>query len=1559
MKRNFFSKKSIIVIGILAFFVILASGIFGGIYIKNSIIDNLNFGVIAENISDNEVDTFSSFLITSEKNYSEKTLKNVLSLNPKMDFSLDKVQNNKYILTPKEELKDNSIYNISISRDGSNIDKSWAFQTKTNFKVASTWPRDKSIYVDLNTGIEIVFSKPVNDISKFFEIYPKVDGSFEYRDKSVIFKPTSLDFNTPYKITIKKGVMEVNGDILDEDFSFIFRTKPESDSNFYLNNGFSSTFISSDIPVITMSLSDKYISDQFNVDVYSLNSVQEYLNFLEIHDREIDDEIGESTDYIFNMSKNPISFSFSSTLVENATASWLHDLRFPEKLSPGWYIADVKSIENELHFQKAIQVSDISVYTYGLNGELDVWCNDASMGNLISGATIQIGDFASLSNKDGIATFNFNDSEKKKMIITTRDGKEFGEYLTLMYEEEKNLSDDYYMYIYTDRGKYFPTDTINFWGAIIPRKSGVDLPEKITVLLGDNEVEVSVNDNGIFLGETSISNYESTWFSIYLKHNELKEYLTGIEIVDYIKPVYKISSNFSKEYYRKDDKIELNILGKFYDGTSAENIKVDVEYGNNQVKSAFLDKNGSASVSIKPSIDSNDGEIQYLYADVNVSGIDEGAESYSYTQYFPTDYYLKSEWDSSTGKLKFSTNKVNYDVADKNNFSHDELYTGESFDQNVLVNIKEIRRIKVKTGEQYNYYTNTMDSTYEYESVEEIVDSFDVIIRPGEKAEKYILLEEKENTTYKAECVFILPDGYSGYREIYLDMPSSYDDNHYYFTRNDGYKRLKTGESTELKLNKRSNSDKFRMIYFVSTDRVNKLGVTQHDTVNITMDKELVPDCVVTGAFFDGKHVYKISSRKIYYDTSEKELDIDITTDKEVYKPGDKIKAKITVKDRFGKPVKTEFVVSAVNETSLVNYENFNPLDTLYRGRACMPYTYASHETVYYGGEGGGGGEDLRDRFIDVLLFKSLTTNDSGIANVEFNTSDDLTSWRITAVAVSKNVSGGIGVKNVSTSVPFFINQVINDRYNENDDVSFSLRVFGNAINGANKSVEYEAKIDGGESKKLVLKTPETAMFNFGKLKPGIYKVTVLAKCGEYNDGIVKEIVVLPSLSEINLTKLLNVSEISNLEAIKYPVKLMFFDKSNALFYRALMNIIKQSNGMTSEQIFAKNFAYKKLNEFYGDDIYSVEDEFLFPSTMGGISNLKYAPDNPLITANICKISPEKVDRNEKIRYFNSIINDIDALPDSVTAAYMGLAALKEPVLNEIKYLLDNDNGLELIDKINLISALSYIGDYDLARYYYEKEIEVIMTKENEYKYIGPDYESLVYKANSRLLTVLGIINHEDFESLLNYVLDNTSDSYISVLDLIVAFNNYQPLTNVKSKMEYELNGKKEKVDFSDKKLEILTLNEKDMESFKLVKASKDILVVAEYVGRPKEIETISDKVTIKKNVSSGKLGEYSNVTLDITLKNDDNNSYLVTDFIPVSSRYSSNEYDYNSGWHYLGYEKQKIKFYIDGKKTKNIKITYKIRNVLTGEYQAESAIITSEDGIISGISNDLIFTVK
>ena len=179
----------------------------------------------------------------------------------------------------------------------------------------------------------------------------------------------------------------------------------------------------------------------------------------------------------------------------------------------------------------------------------------------------------------------------------------------------------------------------------------------------------------------------------------------------------------------------------------------------------------------------------------------------------------------------------------------------------------------------------------------------------------------------------------------------------------------------------------------------------------------------------------------------------------------------------------------------------------------------------------------------------------------------------------------------------------------------------------------------------------------------------------------------------------------------------------------------------------------------------------------------------------------------------------------------MGLAALKKPVLADIKYLLENDNGLEVLDKINLINALAYIGDHENAVKYYEKEIIKLMESKDNTKFISPNYETLYYQATSRILPTLALTNHKDFESVLKYVLENDAKEYIPVMDLMTFINNYNPTTDSKSKIAYSINGEKLKVDFSDEKIKILTLNKSEFDSFNIESIKGEVSGNIEYVG--------------------------------------------------------------------------------------------------------------------------------
>src|SRR5574344_288556 len=104
MQKIPFNKKRVIILGSIVFILILVGSIFTATYIKSTIIDNLNFTITAEKLTDSGIETDTDFVIVAEKNYAVKALKNVISLEPGVDFSLNKIDSGKYLLTPQEEL---------------------------------------------------------------------------------------------------------------------------------------------------------------------------------------------------------------------------------------------------------------------------------------------------------------------------------------------------------------------------------------------------------------------------------------------------------------------------------------------------------------------------------------------------------------------------------------------------------------------------------------------------------------------------------------------------------------------------------------------------------------------------------------------------------------------------------------------------------------------------------------------------------------------------------------------------------------------------------------------------------------------------------------------------------------------------------------------------------------------------------------------------------------------------------------------------------------------------------------------------------------------------------------------------------------------------------------------------------------------------------------------------------------------------------------------------------------------------------------------------------------
>jgi hypothetical protein len=94
----------------------------------------------------------------------------------------------------------------------------------------------------------------------------------------------------------------------------------------------------------------------------------------------------------------------------------------------------------------------------------------------------------------------------------------------------------------------------------------------------------------------------------------------------------------------------------------------------------------------------------------------------------------------------------------------------------------------------------------------------------------------------------------------------------------------------------------------------------------------------------------------------------------------------------------------------------------------------------------GGGGEAPRTDFRDWLLARIVRTGADGRATVAVDLSDDLTSWHVTAAAVSQALLAGRGDAKIAVSLPFFAEVTVADSYLVADAPIVRVRAYGTGL---------------------------------------------------------------------------------------------------------------------------------------------------------------------------------------------------------------------------------------------------------------------------------------------------------------------------------------------------------------------------------------------------------------------------------------------------------------------------------------------------------------------------------
>lgn len=232
-----------------------------------------------------------------------------------------------------------------------------------------------------------------------------------------------------------------------------------------------------------------------------------------------------------------------------------------------------------------------------------------------------------------------------------------------------------------------------------------------------------------------------------------------------------------------------------------------------------------------------------------------------------------------------------------------------------------------------------------------------------------------------------------------------------------------------------------------------------------------------------GAPQYRIGYAELAIDPEARRLKLDVKPSRTDVRPGETVRVDLTVRDAAGKGKASEVTLYAVDEgvLSLIGYKTPDPVPVFTAPRALQVATLEARDSLAKvslasltgalgldkGQEGGGGGESagrsgVRRDFRQSAYFNpAVMTGADGKASVSFQMPDNLTTFRVMAVATTTDDRYGYGAARVVTSQRLMARPALPRFVRAGDALEAGVVVSGKGFGPAN--VRVKAQVAGLE----------------------------------------------------------------------------------------------------------------------------------------------------------------------------------------------------------------------------------------------------------------------------------------------------------------------------------------------------------------------------------------------------------------------------------------------------------------------------------------------------------------
>ncbi len=243
--------------------------------------------------------------------------------------------------------------------------------------------------------------------------------------------------------------------------------------------------------------------------------------------------------------------------------------------------------------------------------------------------------------------------------------------------------------------------------------------------------------------------------------------------------------------------------------------------------------------------------------------------------------------------------------------------------------------------------------------------------------------------------------------------------------------------------------------------------------LSVVVTSPRVDKPVTDGQVDLGKPAFRIGYVKVPVKDAYKELAVEVKPQPAAVKPREKVRVDLAVRTRQGDTPKTELAVAVVDEAvfDLIArgrdyfdpYKGFYTLDPLDVGNYNLLTRLIGRQNFAKKGAntGGDGGPDLdlRSLFKFVAYWNpALRTDRKGRASIEFSVPDNLTGWRVLALAVTPDDRMGLGEGGFKVNQPTELRPALPNQVLEGDRFEASFTVMNRTPQARTLDVRVEAQ---------------------------------------------------------------------------------------------------------------------------------------------------------------------------------------------------------------------------------------------------------------------------------------------------------------------------------------------------------------------------------------------------------------------------------------------------------------------------------------------------------------------